>query len=400
MKTEKTPLVGSVQFGGMPAHTSTDGLLNTSSNVILHFRLHSLERMSTINFALAICSLVYLAINIVMIVFNWTANFDGDCDDPDSLYIQRCGSPISEYGFHMMEFWATFGFAIIEAYALLNTPKTLSTIYESPLQLKLILFFDIVASLVPSVLITFDIEHFEILSHELEYGNELTMSFVDLVILASLLRVGHRRGCQSRSPEIESSASRAPAWTASLLRNAADARRRFRRDRGRGRHGATAHLQRHGHDARWRQGWRETGPLLRILFRDHELVDLVWVRGGTPDPRRARARRPPPPFAAAAGPDMTGRPPCLFATGSAWTTARWPRRRDWNTIMYGIHRDCTACSARSTTEFQLGITPTASSTRTAKKKKAGSNGEGVLASVEYSSIPRAGCDHDREFSVP
>ena len=111
-KTERTPLVGSVQFGGMPAHTSTDGLLNTSSNVILHFRLHSLERMSTINFALAICSLVYLAINIVMIVFNWTANFDGDCDDPDSLYIQRCGSPISEYGFHMMEFWATFGFAI------------------------------------------------------------------------------------------------------------------------------------------------------------------------------------------------------------------------------------------------------------------------------------------------
>ena len=74
--------------------------------------------------------------------------------------------------------------------------------------------------------------------------------------------------------------------------------------------------------------------------------------------------------------------------------------KEINTIMYGIHRDCTACSARSTTEFQLGITPTASSTRTAKKKKAGSNGEGVLASVEYSSIPRAGCDHDREFSVP
>ena len=223
-KTEKTPLVGSVQFGGMPAHTSTDGLLNTSSNVILHFRLHSLERMSTINFALAICSLVYLAINIVMIVFNWTANFDGDCDDPDSLYIQRCGSPISEYGFHMMEFWATFGFAIIEAYALLNTPKTLSTIYESPLQLKLILFFDIVASLVPSVLITFDIEHFEIISHELEYANELTMSFVDLVILASLVRVGHRRGCPGRSPEVDSSASRGPTtWTTSLLRNAADA---------------------------------------------------------------------------------------------------------------------------------------------------------------------------------
>ena len=48
-KTEKTPLVGSVQFGGLPSpNLSSDGLLNTSTNVILHFRLHSLERMSTI----------------------------------------------------------------------------------------------------------------------------------------------------------------------------------------------------------------------------------------------------------------------------------------------------------------------------------------------------------------
>ena len=41
--------------------------------------------------------------------------------------------------------------------------------------------------------------------------------------------------------------------------------------------------------------------------------------------------------------------------------------KEINTIMYGVHRDCTACSAKST-EFQLGITPTASSSRTAKKK--------------------------------
>ena len=37
---------------------------------------------------------------------------------------------VSAYVFHLIEFWATFGFAIIEAYALLNTPKTLSNIYE------------------------------------------------------------------------------------------------------------------------------------------------------------------------------------------------------------------------------------------------------------------------------
>ena len=46
--------------------------------------------------------------------------------------------------------------------------------------------FNIVAACLPAVLISMNYEYFEIISHEIEYCNELTMSFVDLVLLWSL----------------------------------------------------------------------------------------------------------------------------------------------------------------------------------------------------------------------
>eukprot|EP00586_Coscinodiscus_wailesii_P017693 CAMPEP_0172504032 /NCGR_PEP_ID=MMETSP1066-20121228/174744_1 /TAXON_ID=671091 /ORGANISM="Coscinodiscus wailesii, Strain CCMP2513" /LENGTH=266 /DNA_ID=CAMNT_0013280025 /DNA_START=334 /DNA_END=1135 /DNA_ORIENTATION=+ len=95
---------------------------------------------------------------------------------------------VSDKVFHLMEFWATFGFAVAECVSLVNTPKSLLRIYANPLTLKLVLWFNIVASLVPAILVTLSLEEFEILSHEIEYLNELTMTFVDLVLLSSLTR--------------------------------------------------------------------------------------------------------------------------------------------------------------------------------------------------------------------
>jgi hypothetical protein len=43
--------------------------------------------------------------------------------------------------------------------------------------------FNIVPACLPAVLISMNYEYFEIISHEIEYCNELTMSFVDLVLL-------------------------------------------------------------------------------------------------------------------------------------------------------------------------------------------------------------------------
>ena len=86
----------------------------------------------------------------------------------------------------MLEFWGTFVFACVECISLTSTPKSILNIYDNPLALRLVLFFNIVAAFLPAILITLNYEYFEILSHEIEYCNELTMSFVDIVLLWSL----------------------------------------------------------------------------------------------------------------------------------------------------------------------------------------------------------------------
>ena len=63
--------------------------------------------------------------------------------------------------------------------------------------LKVILFLNIVVTLVPALLVTFNLEFFEVLSHELEYLNEITMSFVDLVFLYSLCQTTNQNGAIS-----------------------------------------------------------------------------------------------------------------------------------------------------------------------------------------------------------
>ena len=144
--------------------------------------------MSDSNFVLAILSLAYVGVNICMSVFNYLDRNDDPCGDPEDVYTARCGSPISTFEFHAIEFTATFFFAVLQAFALLYTPKSLLNIFESPIVLKAVLFFAIVVSLIPTLLVWCNVSTFEVPAHEIEYSNELTMSFVDLVLLASLVR--------------------------------------------------------------------------------------------------------------------------------------------------------------------------------------------------------------------
>ena len=153
--------------------------LNQSTNVLLAYRLDALSAMSTSNFVLAVICLIFCGMNIALVYFNYRLNRDDASEDDP---------PITDKTFHLVEFWATFIFAIVEAFALVCTPKSLLNIYENPLVLKLVLFFNIVATLAPAMLVTINLELYEILSHELEYINEITMSFVDLVLLWSLCR--------------------------------------------------------------------------------------------------------------------------------------------------------------------------------------------------------------------
>jgi len=120
--------------------------LNESPNVILLYRLQLLRSMSDSNFVLAVLTLAYTGVNIVMLIFNYQDRNDDDCGDPKDVFVARCGSPVSEFIFHFIEFTATFVFSVIQAVALLYTPRSLNNVYDSPTTLKVVLFFAIVSS--------------------------------------------------------------------------------------------------------------------------------------------------------------------------------------------------------------------------------------------------------------
>lgn len=151
-------------------------ILNTSQNVLLVYRLDEMKSLESLNFTLAVACLVYCGINIALIVVNYVNSQDQE------------NPPISERAFHLLEFWATFFFAIVTCISLTSTPKSILNIYNNPMTLRLVLFFNIVASSMPAMLMTLNTEYFEVLSHQIEYLNELTMSFIDLVLLWSLCK--------------------------------------------------------------------------------------------------------------------------------------------------------------------------------------------------------------------
>mmetsp|Transcript_40406 Transcript_40406/g.94940 ORF Transcript_40406/g.94940 Transcript_40406/m.94940 type:complete len:314 (-) Transcript_40406:682-1623(-) len=151
--------------------------MNVSTNVLLVYRLKEMRQLENLNFALSIICLAYCGVNVALIGVNYVNSHAPD--DP----------PVSDVTYHLVEFWGTFVFAVVECISLTSTPKSLATVYENPATLKLILFFNVVATLLPAVLVSLNLEEFEILSHNVEYMNELTMSFVDLVLLWSLVQI-------------------------------------------------------------------------------------------------------------------------------------------------------------------------------------------------------------------
>ena len=131
--------------------------------MILLFRLETLRSSSSANFLLAVLALAYAALNIVMVALNRLNNNGADCGDPaGSVFEARCGSPTSVWTFHVVEFTATFLFSLVQASALLFAPRQAKTIYGDPGTLRLVLVFAVVVSLVPTLLILFNVDTFEV----------------------------------------------------------------------------------------------------------------------------------------------------------------------------------------------------------------------------------------------
>lgn len=159
-----------------PPAPKAEGILNESQNILLLFRLEDFRRRSHINFWLALICLLCCGVNIGLLLLNYVLH-----NDPNP-------PAVSERTFHLTEFWTTFVYALIDAYALVTSPKTLQTICYNTLLLKILFFFNVVAALVPAMLVTLDTEYFESIAHELEYINEFSLSLVSFILLASLLK--------------------------------------------------------------------------------------------------------------------------------------------------------------------------------------------------------------------
>jgi hypothetical protein len=138
-------------------------------------RVSDLRMKSSMSLLLALSSVVYMAINVACLVLNGY-----DLELPDAV--------ISVSDFHRLEFWATFGFIVVQVIALMYMPKQFGELSASPSFLKLVVLVNVCLSFMAALLVTISVEDFEVPSHELEYTNELTMAFVDLTLFGSLLR--------------------------------------------------------------------------------------------------------------------------------------------------------------------------------------------------------------------
>ena len=168
---ERTPLISPNKKTPLKIPFEDVAPVNESHNVLLLYRLQQFNTKSYINFLLAIMCLVYVGINVACLVLN---------SMPSVL-------KENQVVFHRMEFWGTFMFSLVDVMSLMYSPKPLGRICDNPFALKLFIFLNVTASLIPAILVTVDLAHFEFVAHNIEYGNELTMVLIDLVILFSLV---------------------------------------------------------------------------------------------------------------------------------------------------------------------------------------------------------------------
>ena len=91
-------------------------------------------------------------------------------------------------------------FNLVSLLAIFYSPKKLSNNYANPMMLKIFVVSSICLTFVSALLVSINLEKFEVLAHELEYINEFVMSMFDCIILSALvLQAQSRRGSQDLS---------------------------------------------------------------------------------------------------------------------------------------------------------------------------------------------------------
>ena len=203
----------------------------------LTYHLQELRASSTMNIGLAIYCLIYLGINIALLNVNYikwqqnieenehTDNTDHNNENNENTDNDDDGE-ISDLAFHLVEFWATFGFAVAELLALVYIPQqrrysynntnttnmdTITPRTQNQGFLRLVMVLNIVGTIIPAVMVTFSLEIFEVVSHEIEYTNELAMAGIDMIIAVSLYNNNNNNNNNN------SRGRRSSIWTTTLV---------------------------------------------------------------------------------------------------------------------------------------------------------------------------------------
>jgi len=186
------------------AHAMQDVELRNETNVLLVPLIAGLQHKSVVNQLLALMSLSYAALSLVLIVL--LSYPDRPCVDEDDRDCEATPRSV----FHNLEFWGTFAFSVTEVIAIRYSPRNVSQascpppfclrhrpsrpskphtqIYAYPNLLKIMISLNVAGALVASTLVAINLEFFEYPSHQIEYSHAILAAGVDVILLMSLMR--------------------------------------------------------------------------------------------------------------------------------------------------------------------------------------------------------------------
>ncbi|EOD36702.1 hypothetical protein EMIHUDRAFT_200858 [Emiliania huxleyi CCMP1516] len=147
------------------AHAMQDVELRNETNVLLVPLIAGLQHKSVVNQLLALMSLSYAALSLVLIVL--LSYPDRPCVDEDDRDCEATPRSV----FHNLEFWGTFAFSVTEIMISLN----------------------VAGALVASTLVAINLEFFEYPSHQIEYSHAILAAGVDVILLMSLVEGEEQR---------------------------------------------------------------------------------------------------------------------------------------------------------------------------------------------------------------
>lgn len=143
--------------------------LRHETNILVLARLNVLQRLSDINLGLALASILYFAVSLVLLLVSaWP------------------GEHLVDGGvFHVLDFGSNFLFSLTEVFTLLYSPERR---FSAPMLLRILMFFSVCSTFVGTLLIVLNRSVFEVLAHNIDYVNDFTVALVDSLLVSTVVR--------------------------------------------------------------------------------------------------------------------------------------------------------------------------------------------------------------------